>query len=250
MFWLERKKNKMIIFFKSSFLKLFIIGIFITLSWKSIAQHHEFGLGPGMLNYAGDLQRGYQLSSIRPGGQLFYRYNFNPVISLRGSLMAGGLAGSDKNPIDPFAAVRNNDFGLTVVELSGDFEYNFLDTKSKYSRNNWTPYLFLGLGAFYMIGDEPVNGEGQYSSIQPVIPFGTGLKFDINPYININVEFGLRKLFTDWVDDVSDARTNTKNFQYGNKYDKDWYNFFGITLTYTIYRVDCPYDFYDIQPLK
>ncbi len=214
------------------------------------AQHHEIGLGPGALNYAGDLQRGYHFNSIRPGGQLYYRYNFNPVISLRGSLMAGGLSGSDSNPFDAAGAPRNKDFSLTVIELSGDFEYNFLDTKSKSSRNNWTPYLFMGIGAFYIAGDEPVNGVGQYSTIQPVIPFGGGAKFNINPYINIEVEFGFRKLFTDWIDDTSDAITNTKNFQYGNKYDKDWYNFFGITLSYTIYGVDCPYDFYDIQPVK
>ena len=229
---------------------MLITGTVSLTNYSAFAQHHEIGIGPGGLNYAGDLQRGYQFSSVRPGGQLYYRYNYNPVISLRGSIMAGGLAGSDKKPYDAAGPQRNNAFNLTIIEFSGDFEYNFLDTKSKNSRNNWTPYLFMGIGAFYMMGDQPVNGVGQYSSFQPVIPFGTGVKFDINPNINIEVEFGFRKIFTDWIDDVSQARSSTKNYQYGNKYDNDWYNFFGLTISYTIYGIDCPYDFYNIQPGK
>ncbi len=232
------------------FQRILLSTIIILMGNQLFAQHHEFGLGPGALNYAGDLQRGYPINTIRPGGQIYYRYNFNPVISMRGSIMAGGLAGSDKNFYDPAGIQRNKDFSLTVIEITGDFEYNFLDTKSKSSRNNWTPYLFMGIGAFYMAGDKPVEGVGQYSTIQPVIPFGAGAKFDINPYINVSLEFGFRKLFTDWVDDTSEARTNLKNYQYGNKYDKDWYNFLGLTITYTIYSVDCPYNFYNIQPSK
>jgi len=230
------------IFFSGCFIIFFI--------FDSYSQHHEFGLGPGALNYAGDLQRGYQFQSIRPGGQVYYRYNFNPIISVRGALTAGGLTGSDQKPIDPAAQIRNSSFNITVVELAGDFEFNFIDIKSKKNLNKWTPYLFFGFGGFLISGDEPVNGAGQYSNFQPVIPFGTGLKFELNPYFSLDVEMGLRKLFTDWIDDVSDAPAPVKNYRYGNKYDNDWYNFFGITLSYTIYGVDCPYDFYNIQGNK
>ncbi len=234
------------------FLKNFAITLLLGLSsflfaGHTIAQHHEFGLGLGAMNYAGDLQRGYHFESIRPGGQLFYRYNYNPIISLRGALTVGGVTGSDDKPIDPFAQERMASFGITVMEIAADFEYNFLDIKSGKNLNKWTPYLFMGFGAFVIFGDEPVNGQGEYSNFQPVIPFGTGIKIELNPYFNLGFEVGLRKLFTDWIDDVSEAPNRAKNYQYGNKFDKDWYNFFGITLSYTIYAVDCPYNFYHTQ---
>jgi hypothetical protein len=42
-----------------------------------------------------------------------------------------------------------------------------------------------------------------YSLWQPTIPFGGGVKFAITENLRIGFEIGLRKLFTDYLDDVS-----------------------------------------------
>lgn len=226
------------------FFRVFPFCLLMAASSGSIAQHHEIGVGIGGLNYAGDLSRGYNFSSVRPGGQLYYRYNFNPIISLRGFVSGGGLSGSDSNPIDQAAQIRNASFNIGIIEFGGDFEYNFLDIKSSKSLNKWTPYLFLGIGGFFILGDTPVNGAGQYSSFQPMVPVGTGIKVQLTPYLNLDFEVGVRKLFTDWIDDVSNSNLPVKNYRYGNKHDNDWYNYIGLSISYTIYSVDCPYDFY------
>lgn len=237
---------KAIPFFSKAALSVLLIGTAL----GAAAQHHEFGVGIGALNYAGDLSRGYDISAVRPGGQLYYRYNFNPITSVRGFAGGGVLSGSDSRPIDAFSQLRNSSFSLGLVEFGLDFEFNFINTKASKSLNHWSPYLFFGIGGLVLIGDTPVSGAGQYSSFQPMIPFGTGVKIDLSPQFTLSIEAGLRKLFTDWLDDTSGGNPAVKNYQYGNKYDKDWYNFVGISLSYTIYSINCPYYFYRSTPDK
>lgn len=210
---------------------------------NSSGQRHEFGVGGGVMNYAGDLARGYPLNGIRPAGQAYYRYNINPIISLRAALSGGLLAGSDEySTIDIVADRRDAAFNISVIEISGDFEFNFLDIKSEKAMNWWTPYLFVGIGGFYFNGDFPLNDD--FSRFQPAVPFGGGVKMDVSKNLSISAEMGVRKLFTDHLDGVSEGDTSVKNYQYGNQFDKDWYNIFIFSVSYTLYTVDCPFDFY------
>src|SRR5262249_16886607 len=41
------------------------------------------------------------------------------------------------------------------------------------------------------------------SKIQPVIPFGGGVKLKAGPFFNLTFEGGIRKTFTDYLDDIS-----------------------------------------------
>ena len=226
------------------YISLFLM-LLIAAANVSKAQRHEFGIGGGAMNYAGDMIRGYSFSNVTPGGQVYYRYIINPIISARGALSIGKVSGSDQNPFDAFTQLRNERFSVNVTELSADFEFNFLDIKSQKTLNTWTPYLFFGFGVFYYNGDLPESGINQGSKIQPVLPFGGGFKFDLNKNLSLSAEMGVRKLFTDWFDGISDNDiTNKNNRQYGNKHDLDWYNFFAVTISYTLYSNECPYDFY------
>jgi hypothetical protein len=86
----------------------------------------------------------------------------------------------------------------------------------------FSPYGFIGLGVFHFdpysydstgrkVFLKPLSTEGQgiypnkkeYSLWQPTIPFGGGVKFAITENLRIGIEIGLRKLFTDYLDDVS-----------------------------------------------
>jgi hypothetical protein len=73
------------------------------------------------------------------------------------------------------------------------------------------------------------------------IPFGGGLKYIVNPRWYVALEFGIRKTFFDYLDNVSDFKDQTqKNYRYGNPNDNDNYYFLGITLTRTFYDIPCP----------
>lgn len=208
----------------------------------SIAQKNEFGVGIGGFNYAGDLMRGYHIENVKPGIVGYYRMNLDNIFSLRASLTGGLISGSDDNPIDPFAARRNGSFQSTIVEVAGILEYNFLDFKGEDVGIRWSPYFFFGLSGFtFFGGDQELEGS---STVQLAIPFGGGFKYQINPSITLNLEIGIRKLFFDRLDGYSDADITNKNYQYGNKYDKDWYNFVGFSVSYLIWDIPCPYDFY------
>jgi threonine dehydratase len=103
--------------------------------------------------------------------------------------------------------------------------------------------------------------DDAYAKYGLSIPFGLGVKFSISDYVCLGVEWGFRKTFTDYIDDISKNyvehgtminwagelaaaaadRTHeldgyedfyhSHNLSRGNPQTKDWYNFFGITLT-------------------
>ena len=208
----------------------------------ALAQKNEFGVGVGGFNYAGDLMRGYHIENVKPGIVGFYKMNFDQIFSVRASLTGGLISGFDKKPIDPFAANREGSFQSTIVEVAGIVEYNFLDFKTDQRRIRWSPYMFVGLSGFtFFGGDQDLDGS---STVQLALPFGGGFKYAINPNIMLNLEIGVRTLFFDRLDGFSDGDYTTKNYQYGNKYDNDWYNFVGFSISYIIWDIPCPYDFY------
>jgi hypothetical protein len=203
-----------------------------------ISQRTEIGGGLGILNYTGDLVSTFDLATSKPAATLFYRSNISRVISFRTSLTGGQLAASDKNnPSDPFALKRAASFDLFLLELSGAFEYHFLDWRDDKRRLRFTPYLFAGVGLFGISGTPNKNAE--YSNIQLSIPFGGGMKYVLNPRYYISFEFGVRKTFFDYLDNISGGNPSFKTFQYGNPNDNDNYFFTGITLTYTFYDIPC-----------
>lgn len=225
-------------------MKKYIVGCFLLCitAFNSYAQRHEFGLGVGAFNYAGDLVRGYNFANVRPGGSVFYKYNFNHIVAIRGGVNGGLLHGSDNPPIDALAQQRQASFNVTLIELHALFEYNFLHFRDPKSLNTWSPYAYFGLAGFTFFG-EPENG-GDYSRFQPSIPLGIGAKIRIGKEWTLNIDWGLRMTFFDYIDGISDGDITVKNYQYGNKYDNDWYNYFSLSFSYIIYKVHCPFDFY------
>lgn len=205
------------------------------------AQHNEVGVGLGGTNYTGDVVRALGIKNTRPAGFLLYRRNFNDYFSLRGNLLLGGLAGSDNPPFDALAQQRDTAFSIPVIELSALVEYHFLDYKRNVNLLRWSPYFFLGAGvSFY--GAHPEQTQS-YSRVQPVIPFGLGFKYILTPEFSLSVEAGARKTFFDYIDNISDSDTFVKNYEYGNRYDNDWYYFLGVSISYTFWTIPCPYQF-------
>lgn len=222
---------------------ILVFACLVNPSWlkaqQILGQRSEVGAGVGVFNYTGDLVRTFQISSSKPAATVFYRSNISNVISLRTSITGGKIGATDtKNPIDAFAAQRAASFELFLLEAGATFEYHFLDWRDSKKRLRFTPFVFAGANLFGISGMEQKNAE--YSNIQFSIPFGGGMKYVLNPKYYIAFEFGIRKTFFDYLDNISEGNPSFKNYQYGNSFDYDNYFFTAITLTYTFYEIPCP----------
>lgn len=223
--------------------KRFLIFLF-WLIWSAaleaqISQFNEVGGGLGVFAYSGDLVRNFNLFYSKPAATVFYRRNINKVVSFRAGLTFGKIGASDqRKPIDIFAAQRKESFNLTLIEFSGAYEYHFLDWRDAKRRIRFTPYLFAGVGLFVFSGNKakPVG----YSNAQVTIPFGGGVKYVLNPKWYLAAEFGLRKTFFDYLDNISGSDPSFKTYKQGNSFDNDAYYFVGITISRTFYDIPCP----------
>lgn len=222
-------------------LKRFLIGAaFFCIATTVVAQRSELGFGIGTFNYTGDLVKNYNFKYSRPAVTVLYRSNINKIVSFRASITGGQLAGSEK-PIDAFADQRDASFDIFLLEGSMGIEYHFLNWKDGKVPMRFTPYLFGGLALFGISGNDTKPEE--YSNVQMAVPFGGGFKYILNPRWYIALEFGVRKTFFDYLDNVSDFKDQTANpkvYNFGNPNDNDNYYFLGITLTRTFYEIPCP----------
>jgi hypothetical protein len=223
-------------------MKFFSIALFVLLTTfhfqNLVAQRAEIGFGLGTFNYTGDLARNYNFLNSKPAGTVFYRSNISKVVSFRAGITAGKLGASDNRPIDSFARSRGASFNIFIMEASTVMEYHFLNWRDTKHILRFTPYLFGGLGLFGVSGNGSKPAE--YSNVQGAIPFGVGIKYIVNPKWYLSLEFGARKTFFDYLDNVSTGDQSRKNYQYGNPFDNDAYYFLGLSVTRTFYDIPCP----------
>jgi hypothetical protein len=218
-------------------LLIFLSFFFLQKPFTSTAQFLEFGGGAGVMNYNGDLNRGYPTENMGLGVTIFHRMNFSEIVSIKYAGTFGKISGTDQQAFDALGLARNRSFSRSLVEASLVFEYNFLDFKNEKSQVRWSPYLFGGLGFTRLFGDR----NGDYSMVQTVLPFGIGYKQLLGKQFAIGLELGLRRTFFDELDYVSAGDYEIKDFQYGNPENKDWYSFAGFTVSYILYRIPCPF---------
>jgi hypothetical protein len=215
-------------------LLIFLFGISKSLS----AQRSEVGFGLGTFNYTGDLVRSYDFRNSKPAGTVFYRSNLSKVVSFRAAVTAGKIGASDKRPLDAFSSERNASFNLFLMEVSSVMEYHFMNWRDEKRMLRFTPYMFAGFALFGVSGEQ--SKQEQYSNIQGAIPLGIGAKYIINPKWYVAAEFGARKTFFDYLDNISVGDRRFKNYQYGNPHDNDSYYFLGLSVTRTFYVIPCP----------
>lgn len=212
--------------------------LLIAISWHAKAQKKEIGFSLGAMYYTGDLARNWVLNNTGFAGMVLLRTNVNNHFSLRIAYTGGNLKGSDAKPIDAFATARASSFNIFISELSGSFEYYFIDYKSKRAVVNWSPYFHGGLSIFGMLGHK--DKTATFSTVQLAIPLGVGIKFQPVKQWTFGIEYGARILFFDYLDNISEGDVFNKNYQYGNKYDNDNYHYLGITVSRVLYKVICP----------
>jgi len=192
------------------------------------AQTSEIGLCGGVSFYMGDLNPKGVFSGSRPAGGVLYRYNINPRLAFKANVLFGSLEASDAKTGKDLA--RNLSFRSPLTEISAQMELNFMRLYNEGRYNPFSPYLFVGVGLFSFNPQAEMNGvwydlqalgtEGQglnlqdpetgvmydkkrYSLTNFAIPFGIGMRINFLKYYCIGLEWGFRKTFTDYIDDVS-----------------------------------------------
>ncbi|MEP6950567.1 MAG: DUF6089 family protein [Ginsengibacter sp.] len=254
---------------------------FVTLSSllftvMSGAQNFHINLLAGASNYSGDLQdKSFTFSQSHLAGGIGVSYDLSDKFSIRSGLTLGKVSGDDKKGTNK---LRNLNFTSNLTEVNLGLEYYI----TRLQDHALTPYVFAGIalyhfnpyttdtsGTKYFLkplsteGEGFVDGRNNYSLTQLAIPFGAGVKLSLSENINVGIELGLRKLFTDYLDDVSSTYVDEGllltnrgpkatelayrggELKNGNSYPpagsarggakhKDWYYLTGLTLSFRI----------------
>ena len=254
------------------------------------------GVGLGATNYLGDLDDNLSPKFTRPGFAVMGGYKFHPHMSVRLTFAQGWISAKDQvgaaAPTDPRWR-RNLSFRSPLSEMAATLHYEFFGNSRRFTyRPKWSPNIFAGVGVFYFnpraqIGGEwfnlqPLGTEGQflpgagtiyptpYKLVQIAIPFGVGVRYRLTDKLDIHLEMGFRKIFTDYLDDVSDVYPNIDDLaaqnpvaaQLSDRIDRsvypegaafhngirghagfgnqDWYVLTMVSATYILDWVKCP----------
>ncbi|MCF8297854.1 MAG: DUF6089 family protein [Saprospiraceae bacterium] len=205
--------------------KLFVLllAIFLFANINSNAQRHEFGLVLGTSYYLGDINEGGQFAMTSPAFGMVYRYAINQRFAFKVSGIYGTIQADDKVTGSKETKDRNLSFTSPLTEISTQVELHFFEYEAGSENHKFTPLIFAGLSAYHFNpkaefeGDlydlQPLGTEGQntteypdrkpYKLTQMAIPFGIGFKWSVSYNVTLGFEWGLRKTFTDYLDDVS-----------------------------------------------
>lgn len=252
--------------------------LFAFLPFASLAQPLHITAWGGFSGYQGDLQnKRFTVSQANTAGGIGLKWDLTSHLSLRTNLSLGKVSGDDKTN-DPSLRFRNLSFESRITEGNFLVEWAFFDL----DQQRFTPYIFVGAAYFHFdpyafdssgnkIYLKPLSTEGQglaqYPNVKPyklnqfAIPFGGGIRLRVTDNVTLGYELGMRKLFTDYLDDVSGlyvdqfvlaqekglkavemafraGEIKNSNATYpaagekrGGSQFKDWYYFHGLTLT-------------------
>ena len=261
-------------------MRIFLLALFCIFINPAVAQKIHLGLNGGLANYNGDLLDKLYVGKQNNGFIGFtVHYEITDQLLVRAGYNFARVNGDDMYSSDPQLQKRNLSFETALSEFNTIGEFYLFNLYEK----RFSPYLFAGLAMFHFnpytydttgqkIFLNPLSTEGQgiygnnktYKLTQVAIPMGGGLKFAVNENIRFGFEIGLRKLFTDYLDDVStnyadyndllnakgpvavelafredelpgsSAVYPAKDTQRGNPAQKDVYFFTGLNLSFRL----------------
>jgi hypothetical protein len=214
---------------------ILFVGSFFT---PLFAQNWEVGTTLGGSLYNGDIDVTMTTapSQIRFGGGIFARYHINRFFAMRLQANAGTLFADEKNYGSSAWKTRRG-FSFT----SPIYEIALLPEIRPFRIGNVEPFGFVGLGfaAFNPITDynDPnptadlvrdindriaIDKTTSFARTTFALPIGAGFQWFINDRFAVGAEFGGRKTFSDYFDQISVS---------GSAASKDFYFFGGVTLS-------------------
>lgn len=240
----------------------------------------EVGAWLGGANYFGDLNTNWRLNRVHLAGGIGARYNFNDRLALRFGANVGELSAKDSDSKNVYEQRRNLSFRSLITDGTVQFEFNFLPYVHGHREYYYTPYLFLGPSIYFFnpkanlddtwyklreFGTEGQFRGEEYNTTQGAITYGFGFKVDLSYRWSVNVELSGRKLFTDYLDDVSGVYADPRDIraqrgeiaealadrsvepklgqqgrQRGNGKKNDMYAMAGVGLVYYFGQIRCP----------
>lgn len=258
-----------------------LIWLFFLLPFAAVSQPFHITAWGGFAGYQGDLKnKRFAISQSDYGGGIGLTYDISSRLAIRTNFSLGKVSGEDRTN-EPSLQPRNLSFQTKITEGNLLLEWSFFDL----DRQRLSPYIFAGIAryhfdpyAFDTLGNKiflkPLSTEGQGLSQYPnvkayklgqwAIPFGGGIRLRVSDNVTLGYELGMRKLFTDYLDDVSglyvdqfilaqekglkavemafragevknsNATYPTAGDKRGGSQFKDWYYFHGLTLSFAL----------------
>ncbi len=224
-------------------------------------RQRELGFFGGGSYYIGDINPRSHFTGSLPAAGIFFRYSTNYRYAFRFGFNYGEISGNDASSSEADQKERNLSFKSQVYELNTTAEFNFVEYRIGHDKYKFTMYVFAGLAGYYF--DPKASNNGSFESLrnyhtesqsksypkyQVSVPFGVGLKWNVGERCGIGIEWGPRRTFTDYLDDIKGAypivndgsnggftdRTVNGSAKpgsmRGNPSTKDWYFFYGLSL--------------------
>jgi hypothetical protein len=212
----------------------------------------EFGFTTGPMAYLGDLGghvgkgttfiKDYNMKDTKASYGAYFAAFPAPWLGFRlqatyGNVGACDCAITEHGGDEDTRFNRNLDFQSIILEgalMAEIYPTTFLEDDPEDVQGRLRPYGLIGLGVFHFNpqgslqtgGNEvwydlrPLHTEGEgwvpgrkeYSLTQANIPMGFGIRYFLSEDVNISFELIYRKLFTDYLDDVSTSYINPALF--------------------------------------
>jgi len=259
---------------------LMALMIITTITISHAQKGWEVGGWLGTSLYYGDLNNKVNINSPGIAGGVLAKWNYNTRVSLRSSFNFGRISADDADSDNNFNRGRNLNFYSNIYDFTNGIEFNFLDHIRGSKFETYTPYVFAGFSVFKYNPKTELDGvtyslqeygtEGQdigeeYFLLSAGYTLGAGFKWDVSSDLTFAAEFTTRRVFTDYLDDVSTTFPDLNRLQAvrgatavslsdrsiedgiaiegrqrGNSADNDRYTFISFSLTKYFGRLECP----------
>jgi len=206
------------------FLFLLLIGFTNTIisQRQNVRSRSEIGITAGGMYYIGDLNNTNHFANTEFAFGAIYRYFINSRLAYRAQFSYGNLKANDAKINSILQKNRNLSFQTDIYEFATGIEINYLKYQTGHDQFRFTPYMYVEMGLFRMNPKTEYNGslvelqalgtEGQgtelsdndfYKKMQFCVKKGFEVKVTLFKMISFSFEYGFRKTFTDYIDDVS-----------------------------------------------
>lgn len=254
---------------KSTFILLLALIATISAGAQKTGQtDFELGVSGGVSWYNGDLNPDKHFSGdyLNNAFGISLRKNLSERFALRLQGNYGRLSANDALSGSQFQQNRNLNFSTRLIEVATTFEFNFLEFDALIRRKSFSPFIFIGIAGFHFNPETEVEGNQyelrpletenkSYSRYTVSMPFGFGFKWAVTDRLILSADWGLRKTWTDYIDDVSTyypAQADLSglsqdladrsleqvgpdgtnwNTQRGTSRTEDWYSFAMLTVS-------------------
>lgn len=221
--------------------KILLTSLLIFLSVLVFGQRWQFAAGPGAVIYKGDLldwhlvPNSAQLKKMSPSVNFQVRFQEKNAFAYRAKLNFSSLQGDGSlNPL-PVIGYSSRTFSSPLIDFSLISEYNFLDYQSNRKIKNWSPYLYGGVSGMFVSPSGSIPNPMTFFTFS--IPYGIGVKYQMNQSWGVQFEFGTSKVLTDMMDGMPsyNGSIDKISFSQGDQFLNS-----SLMFTYSIISVFCP----------